>query len=88
MGEVAQHTVAIAGATSQQMVATSEIASSAQATACGTAGVASQMEGVTSTSQAAMLSASQALSTAENLAREAQVLRGAVGTFFAEMKAA
>lgn len=88
MGEVAQHTVAIAGATGQQMVATSEIASSAQATAYGTAGVASQMEGVTSTSQAAMLSASQALSTAENLAREAQVLRGAVGTFFAEMKAA
>ncbi|HEV7257847.1 MAG TPA: methyl-accepting chemotaxis protein [Bosea sp. (in: a-proteobacteria)] len=88
MGEVAQHTVAIAGATSQQMIATSEIASSAQATASGTAGVASQMEGVTSTSQAAMLSASQALSTAENLAREAQVLRAAVGTFFADMKAA
>ncbi|HEY5794984.1 MAG TPA: HAMP domain-containing methyl-accepting chemotaxis protein [Bosea sp. (in: a-proteobacteria)] len=88
MGEVAQHTVAIAGATSQQMVATSEIASSAQATASGTAGVASQMEGVTSTSQAAMLSASQALSTAENLAREAQTLRGAVSTFFADMKAA
>jgi methyl-accepting chemotaxis protein len=88
MGEVAQHTVAIAGATGQQMVATSEIANSAQATACGTAGVARQMEGVTSTSQTAMLSASQALSTAENLAREAQVLRGAVGTFFAAMKAA
>ncbi len=88
MGEVAQHTVAIAGATGQQMVATSEIASSAQATACGTAEVARQMEDVTATSQAAMLSAHQALSTAENLAREAQVLRGAVGTFFAEMKAA
>ncbi|PTM40844.1 methyl-accepting chemotaxis protein [Bosea sp. 124] len=88
MGEVAQHTVAIAGATGQQMVATSEIASSAQATASGTASVARQMEGVTATSQAAMLSASQALATAENLAREAQILRGAVGTFFADMKAA
>ena len=88
MGEVAHHTVAIAGATSQQMVATSEIASSAQATAYGTAGVARQMEEVTSTSQAAMMSASQALSTAENLTREAQILRGAVGTFFADMKAA
>jgi methyl-accepting chemotaxis protein len=88
MGEVAQHTVAIAGATSQQMGATSEIASSAQATASGTAGVAHQMEQVTATSQAAMLSANRALSTAENLAREAHALRSAVGTFFAEMKAA
>ena len=88
MGEVAQHTVAIAGATSQQMGATSEIASSAQATASGTAGVAHQMEQVTATSQAAMLSANRALSTAENLAREAHALRSAVGTFFADLKAA
>ena len=88
MGNVAQHTVAIAGATAQQMAATSEIASSAQATAVGTASVARQMEDVTSTSQAAMQAANQALSTAENLAREAQVLRAAVGTFFADMKAA
>lgn len=88
MGEVAQHTVAIAGATSQQMGATSEIASSAQATANGTAGVAHQMEQVTATSQSAMLSANRALSTAENLAREAHALRNAVGTFFADMKAA
>ncbi len=88
MGNVAQHTVAIAGATAQQMVATSEIASGAQSTAFGTASVAQQMEDVTSTSRAAMQSANQALSTAENLAREAQVLRAAVGTFFADMKAA
>ncbi len=88
MGEVAQQTVAIAGATAQQMGATSEIASSAQATADGTAGVARQMQEVTATSQAAMLSANRALSTAENLAREAHALRSAVGTFFAEMKAA
>jgi methyl-accepting chemotaxis protein len=88
MGEVAQHTVAIAGATSQQMGATSEIASSAQATANGTAGVAHQMEQVTATSQSAMLSANRALSTAENLARQAHALRNAVGTFFDDMKAA
>ena len=88
MGEVAQHTVAIAGATAQQMVATAEIASSAQMTASGTAGVAHQMESVTATSQAAMLSANRALTTAENLAREAHTLRNAVGTFFADMKSA
>lgn len=88
MGEVAQHTVAIAGSTSQQMSATSEIASSAQATASGMASVADQMEQVTATSQEAMLTASRALSTAENLAREAHELRSAVGTFFDDMKAA
>lgn len=88
MGEVAEHTVVIAGATSQQMAATSEIASSAQATANGTAGVARQMENVTSTSEAARLSANRALTTAESLAREAHALRNAVETFFADMKAA
>ncbi|OYW59256.1 MAG: hypothetical protein B7Z40_21880 [Bosea sp. 12-68-7] len=88
MGEVAEHTVVIAGATSQQMAATSEIASSAQATATGTAGVARQMEDVTSTSEAARLSANRALTTAESLAREAHALRSAVQTFFADMKAA
>jgi methyl-accepting chemotaxis protein len=88
MGEVAEHTVVIAGATSQQMAATSEIASSAQATANGTAGVARQMEDVTSTSEAARLSANRALTTAESLAREAHALRNAVETFFADMKAA
>ena len=87
MGEVAQHTVAIAGSTSRQMGATSEIARSAQATASGTAGVAHQMEQVTATSQAAMLSANRALNTAESLAREAHGLRSAVGTFFADLKA-
>ncbi len=88
MGEVAQHTVAIAGSTSQQMCATSEIASSAQATASGMAGLANQMEQVTATSQEAMLTANRALSTAENLAQEAHELRSAVDTFFADMKAA
>jgi methyl-accepting chemotaxis protein len=88
MGEVAEHTVVIAGATSQQMAATSEIASSAQATATGTAGVARQMEDVTATSEAARLSANRALTTAESLAREAHALRSAVQRFFADMKAA
>lgn len=88
MSEVAEHTVIIAGATSQQMGATSEIASSAQATASGTAGVARQMEDVTATSEAARLSASRALTTAESLAREAHALRSAVETFFTDMKAA
>jgi methyl-accepting chemotaxis protein len=88
MGEVAQHTVAIAGATAQQMVATSEIAFSAQATATGTAGVANQMEAVTIASGAAKNSAGQVLLTAEKLAREADALRCAVETFFEDVQAA
>jgi len=88
MGAVAQHTVAIAGSTSRQIGAITEIARSAQATASGTAGVAHRMEQLTATSQAAMLSANWALSTAESLAREARALRSAVGSFFADMKAA
>jgi methyl-accepting chemotaxis protein len=70
------------------MVATSEIAGSAQATAGGTASVAHQMEDVTNASAAAMRSADQALSTAEALTAAAQTLRGAVETFFADVKAA
>jgi methyl-accepting chemotaxis protein len=88
MNEVAQHTVAIAGATAQQMMATSEIARNAQATASGTASVARQMEDVTAASEATMSSASQVLATAESLAREAHALRGAMATFFGEVKAA
>jgi methyl-accepting chemotaxis protein len=88
MSEVAQHTVAIAGATAQQRIATSEIASSAQATASSTANVANQMEHVTAASESATASASQVLVTAEKLAREAQDLRGAVETFFRDVRAA
>jgi methyl-accepting chemotaxis protein len=88
MEDVAQHTVAIAGATTQQMIATNEIANSAQATAGSTASVAHQMEDVTSASKAALLSADQALSTAEALTTAAQALRGEVETFFADVKAA
>ena len=70
------------------MMATSEIARNAQATASGTASVARQMEDVTAASEATMSSASQVLATAEGLAREAHALRGAMATFFSEVKAA
>jgi methyl-accepting chemotaxis protein len=88
MNEVAQHTVAIAGATAQQMMATSEIARNAQSTASGTASVARQMEGVTASSAATTRSACDVLATAESLTQEAQALRGAVETFFRDVKAA
>jgi methyl-accepting chemotaxis protein len=88
MNEVAQHTVAIAGATAQQMMATSEIARNAQSTATGTASVARQMEGVTASSAATTSSACHVLATAESLTQEAQALRGAVETFFRDVKAA
>jgi methyl-accepting chemotaxis protein len=88
MEDVSQHTVAIAAATAQQMVATSEIAGSAQATAAGTADVAAQMHHVTEASEAAMATSGQVLGAAERLAREAETLRGEVATFFADVQAA
>ncbi|GAU82599.1 methyl-accepting chemotaxis protein [Bosea sp. BIWAKO-01] len=88
MAEVAQHTVAIAGATEQQMQATAQIARNAQATSDGTIRVWRKMEGVTAASEETMLSASQVLKTAESLSREAETLRGAVETFFSDVKAA
>lgn len=88
MAEVAQHTVAIAGATEQQMQATAQIARNAQATSDGTIRVSRKMEGVTAASEETMLSASQVLKTAESLSREAEALRGAVETFFTDVKAA
>lgn len=88
MAEVAQHTVAIAGATEQQMQATAQIARNAQATSDGTIRVSRKMEGVTAASEETMLSASQVLKTAESLSREAETLRGAVETFFTDVKAA
>lgn len=88
MDDVSQHTVAIAAATAQQMVATAEIAGSAQATAAGTADVASQMHHVTEASEAAMATSGHVLGAAERLAREAETLRGEVATFFADVQAA
>lgn len=88
MAEVAQHTVAIAGATEQQMQATAQIARNAQATSEGTIRVSRKMEGVTAASEETMLSASQVLKTAESLSCEAETLRGAVETFFTDVKAA
>lgn len=88
MAEVAQHTVAIAGATEQQMQATAQIARNAQATSDGTIRVSRKMEGVTAASEETMLSASQVLKTAESLSVEAETLRSAVETFFSDVKAA
>lgn len=88
MGEVAQHSVAIAGETEQQRQATSQIAHNAQATASGTLSVTRRMDGVTDASAEAMTSTAQVLEAAENLTREAEQLRGAVATFLTEVKAA
>lgn len=88
MEDVSQHTVAIAASTAQQMIATSEIASSAQATSAGTADVAGQMRHVTEASEAAMANSGHVLGAAERLAREAETLRGEVATFFAGVQAA
>jgi methyl-accepting chemotaxis protein len=86
--EVSQHTTAIAAATEQQKSTTSEIARSAQATADGAATAAEVLSSLAAASGEATGAASDTLRTAENLAREAEALRGAVVTFFGQIKAA
>jgi len=86
--EVSQHTGAIAAATEQQKSTTSEIARNAQATADGAATAALALGSLAAASGEATGAASDTLRTAENLAREAEALRGAVATFFGQIKAA
>ncbi|KRE14813.1 hypothetical protein ASE66_15900 [Bosea sp. Root483D1] len=86
--EVSQHTSAIAAATEQQKSTTSEIARNAQATADGAATAAMALDSLAAASGEATGAASDTLRTAENLAREAEALRGAVATFFGQIKAA
>ncbi|SEL72034.1 methyl-accepting chemotaxis protein [Bosea lupini] len=86
--DVSQHTGAIAAATEQQKSTTSEIARNAQATADGAATAALALGSLAAASGEATSAASDTLRTAENLAREAEALRGAVATFFSQIKAA
>ncbi|MGE7471448.1 methyl-accepting chemotaxis protein [Bosea sp. NPDC003192] len=86
--DVSQHTSAIAAATDQQKSTTSEIARNAQATADGAATAAMALDSLAAASGEATGAAADTLRTAENLAREAEALRGAVATFFSQIKAA
>ena len=86
--DVSQHTGAIATATEQQKSTTSEIARNAQATADGAATAAFALVSLAAASGEATGAAADTLRTAENLAREAEALRGAVATFFGQIKAA
>ncbi|HEV7326734.1 MAG TPA: HAMP domain-containing methyl-accepting chemotaxis protein [Bosea sp. (in: a-proteobacteria)] len=86
--EVSQHTNAIAAATEQQKSTTREIARNAQATADGAATAAMALDSLAAASGEATGAAADTLRTAENLAREAEALRGAVATFFSQIKAA
>jgi methyl-accepting chemotaxis protein len=88
MTDVSLHTMAIAAATEQQKSTTSEIARNAQATAESAATAAETLGGIAAASGEATRAAAGALQSAENLAREAAALRGAVATFFSEIKAA
>ncbi len=88
MTDVSLHTMAIAAATEQQKSTTSEIARNAQATADSAATAAETLGGIAASSGEATRAAAGALQSAENLACEAAALRGAVSTFFGEIKAA
>ncbi|MFN3672924.1 MAG: methyl-accepting chemotaxis protein [Bosea sp. (in: a-proteobacteria)] len=88
MDQVASHAVSIADATSQQQVATREIASSTQLTANGTKAVADRVRRLSAAARLATKTSGEVLSTAEKLAREADELRSTFNGFFKDVQAA
>ncbi|MBI3514777.1 MAG: HAMP domain-containing protein [Proteobacteria bacterium] len=85
MGQIA---TAIAGAVEEQGAATREIARNVQQAAAGTEEVAKNVAGVTSAASETGSAATQVLGSAEDLARQSEVLRGKVEGFLVTLKAA
>jgi methyl-accepting chemotaxis protein len=79
---------AIAAAVEQQGAATQEIARNVQQASQGTAEVSSSITGVTRAANEASSASAQVLSSAADLSRQAEVLRGEVGQFLATVRAA
>ena len=79
---------AIAGSIEQQGAATREIASNIQQAAIGTAEVSSNIVGVTEAAQETGAAAGQVLTSAEELSLLANRLRGEVGRFLDQVRAA
>ena len=78
----------IAGAVQEQGSATREIASNVQQAAMGTAEVSSNIVGVTEAARETGAAAGQVLTSAEELSQLANRLRGEVGRFLGQVRAA
>lgn len=88
MGDVSQHTSAIATAVEQQGAATNEILNSAQGAADDTGSASAHMESVISAVKDTQSSASRVLDASGNVAMQAEHLRQIVNAFLEEVAAA
>jgi methyl-accepting chemotaxis protein len=88
IGEISEIAAAIAAAVEQQGSATQEIARNVQQAAIGTQEVTSNIAGVSDGASTTGATAAKVLGAAGELARQAGELRGEVGRYIAEVKAA
>jgi methyl-accepting chemotaxis protein len=79
---------AIAAAVEEQSATTKEIAANAQQAASGTSEVSRNIEGVNQAASQTGAASSQVLSSASELAKQADMLKGAVTQFFEKLRAA
>ncbi|TBW38686.1 HAMP domain-containing protein [Siculibacillus lacustris] len=78
----------IAAAVEEQGAATQEIARNVAQAARGASEVSSNIAGVSDASASSSAGAAQVLAAAQDLGRQSEALRGAVGTFLADVRAA
>jgi methyl-accepting chemotaxis protein len=88
VGENSEVAATIASAVEEQGAATQEIARNVQQAAAGTSEVSNNIGGVTKAATDTGAAASQVLSSAGELAKQAKQLRGEVDSFLAAVKAA
>ncbi|HEX2116061.1 MAG TPA: HAMP domain-containing methyl-accepting chemotaxis protein [Alphaproteobacteria bacterium] len=86
--EINEIATSIASAVEEQGAATREIARNVQQAAAGTSEVSSNIAGVTKASSTTGQTAGEVLSAAQEMAKQAESLRGEVERFLAEVKAA
>jgi methyl-accepting chemotaxis protein len=79
---------AIAAAVEEQSATTKEIAANATQAAAGTSEVSRNIEGVSQAASQTGAASTQVLSSASELAKQAETLRTAVATFFEKLRAA
>ena len=79
---------AIAAAVEEQSATTKEIATNAQQAASGTSEVSRNIDGVNHAASQTGAASSQVLSSAGELAKQAEMLKGAISEFFEKLRAA
>jgi methyl-accepting chemotaxis protein len=88
IGQINEIASGIASAVEQQGAATQEIARNVQQAAAGTQEVSSNITGVSEAATATGAAAEQVQTAAAELSEQAEIMRGKVETFLAEIKAA